>query len=295
MTLPFDGAITEFFETGAPDDVRDKIANADKDDILSPDYPYSEKLKRKTYEKDMAALQIELVKMQAWLKASGHRVALVFEGRDAAGKGGTIKRFRENLNPRGARVVALSKPSDTERTQWYFQRYAAHLPSAGETVLFDRSWYNRAGVEPVMGFCTPEQHGNFLREAPDFERMLTDDGIVLIKFWLNIGRPMQMKRFHDRRHNPLKQWKLSPIDLKSLTKWDEYGVARDEMLRATHTEFAPWTVVRANDKRRSRISVIGSVLNRVDYHGKDPGPFANLDPRIVMSAPDFLQKFGQDE
>lgn len=267
----------------------------DKHALESGDYPYDDKLKKSLYEDQLTALQVELTKLQSHMLDSGQRLVIVFEGRDAAGKGGAIKRYRAYLNPRNTRVVALPKPSDIEASQWYFQRYAAHLPSAGETVMFDRSWYNRAGVEPVMGFCTPEQHRNFLRETPDFERMLTDDGIVLVKFWLNIGRAMQLKRFHDRRHDLLKQWKLSPIDLKSLDKWDEYGEARDEMLGLTHTDFAPWTVVRANDKRRSRISVIGSVLKRMDYADKDKKLVDDLDPDIVMPAPEFLDRFGQNE
>lgn len=267
----------------------------DKGALESGGYPYSDKLNNKVYESRLETLQIELTKLQSDMLSNGKRLALVFEGRDAAGKGGAIKRYTAYLNPRNTRVVALPKPSDVEAGQWYFQRYAAHLPSAGESVLFDRSWYNRAGVEPVMGFCTPEQNRKFLRETPDFERMLTDDGIVLIKFWLNIGRAMQLKRFHDRRHSLLKQWKLSPIDLKSLDKWEDYSAARDEMLALTHTEFAPWTVVRANDKRRSRLSVIGSVLKRMDYAGKDEKLANDLDPEIVMPAPEFLERFGQNE
>ncbi len=267
----------------------------DKQALESGGYPYGEKLDKDFYESRLEQLQIELIKLQRHLLDSGERIVLVFEGRDAAGKGGAIKRYTAYLNPRNTRIVALPKPSDVEASQWYFQRYAARLPSAGETVLFDRSWYNRAGVEPVMGFCTPEQNRKFLREAPDFERMLTDDGIVLVKFWLNISRAMQMKRFHARRHDPLKQWKLSPIDLKALGKWDEYSTARDEMLGLTHTEFAPWTVVRANDKRRSRISVIASVLRRMHYPGKDTKLVEDVDPKIVMQAPEFLDQFGSDE
>lgn len=263
--------------------------------LESGNYPYDEKLDKDFYEKRLEALQVELIKLQSDMLANGKRLVLVFEGRDAAGKGGAIKRYRAHLNPRNTRVVALPKPSDVEASQWYFQRYAAHLPSAGETVLFDRSWYNRAGVEPVMGFCTPEQHHKFLREAPDFERMLTEDGIFFVKFWLNIGRAMQLKRFHARRHDLLKQWKLSPIDLKSLDKWGDYTAVRDEMLGLTHTDYAPWIVVRANDKRRSRLSVIGTVLNRMDYAGKDDKLIEDLDPDIVMPAPDFLERFGQNE
>lgn len=267
----------------------------DKKALESGGYPYKEKLDPDFYENRLEQLQIELIKLQRHLLESGERIALVFEGRDAAGKGGAIKRYTANLNPRNTRVVALPKPSDVEAGQWYFQRYVARLPSAGETVLFDRSWYNRGGVEPVMGFCTPEQNRKFLREAPYFERMLTDDGIVLVKFWLNISRAMQMQRFHARRHDPLKQWKLSPIDLKALGKWDEYSLARNEMLGLTHTDYAPWVVVRANDKSRARISVIASVLRRMNYPDKDEALVEDVDPGIVMEAPEFLDKFGGDE
>ena len=247
------------------------------------------KMKRGDYEDELRRLHIELVKAQAWARETGTRLLIVFEGRDSAGKGGTIKRFMENLNPRAARVVALSKPTEAERGQWYFQRYANHLPTQGEFVLFDRSWYNRAGVEPVMGFCTPEQTEAFLREAPRFEDMLVDDGIVLIKFWLNIGREMQLKRFHDRRHDPVKIWKLSPIDLKALGKWDDYTAARDRMLEMTHTDHAPWTIIRANDKRRARLNAIRYVLSRLNYDGKHRKAIGTIDEQIVGSGPGFLQ------
>lgn len=263
--------------------------------MTSGEYPHAKKLDEQDYGKRLVKLQIELTKLQKHLLDTGQRMALVFEGRDAAGKGGAIKRYTAHLNPRNTRIVALPKPSDREAGQWYFQRYVEHMPSAGEAVLFDRSWYNRAGVEPVMGFCTLEQHHKFLREVPNFERMLTDDNIVLLKFWLNIGRPMQMMRFHARRHDPLKQWKLSPIDLKSLDKWEEYGHARDEMLGITHTDYAPWTVIRANDKRRSRIAVIASALNRMDYPDKNKKLVGDIDHEIAMSAPEFLERFGQYE
>ena len=235
----------------------------------SGDYPYPDRMKRKLYEKTLEDLQLELVKLQAWLQESGERVVIVFEGRDSAGKGGTISRFRQYLNPRHARTVALSKPSDTERGQWYFQRYTTHLPTNGEMVMFDRSWYNRAGVEPVMGFCSKEQHEKFLTEAPLFEKMLVEEGIHFFKFWLNIGQETQIKRFHDRRQNPLKSWKLSSIDIKALTKWDDYTRARDLMLENTHTDHAPWTIVRSNDKRRGRINAIKHFLSSMTYDGKD--------------------------
>lgn len=252
-------------------------------------YPYDEKLGRKKYARHLIELQKQLVLLQTHMMASGSRAILLFEGRDSAGKGGTIKRYLEHLNPRYNRIAALPKPSDRELGEWYFQRYVDYLPSAGETSLFDRSWYNRAGVERVMGFCTPAQTTSFLLEAPRFEQMLVDDGIYLFKFWLDIGREMQLSRFHDRRHDPLKVWKLSPIDLEALDRWDEYSVARNEMLRATDIGFAPWTIVRANDKRRARISVIQTVLSGLDYEGKDKKIIDDIDPKIVLNVPDYLK------
>ncbi|VAW16311.1 Polyphosphate kinase 2 [hydrothermal vent metagenome] len=263
--------------------------------MVSGNYPYKKKLGRQRYERQLLAMQVELVKLQSHLNKRGERIIIVFEGRDAAGKGGAIKRYSENINPRQARVVALSKPSDRERSQWYFQRYVSHLPIAGETVLFDRSWYNRGVVEPVLGFCTPEQTEAFLGEAPEFERMLTNDGIYLFKFWLNISRLMQIKRFHQRRHDPLKNWKLSPIDLLALGKWDDYTKARNEMLRRTHSEHAPWMVIRANDKRRARLAVISHVLSTLGYKGKDEDKISQTDRKIAMKAPDFLTGINVDE
>ena len=257
--------------------------------MQSGGYPYEDKLDGDVYEAQMYALQKQLVLLQAHLAASGERVMIVFEGRDAAGKGGTIKTYLENLNPRYNLIAALPKPNDRESTQWYFQRYVDWLPAAGETVLFDRSWYNRAGVEKVMGFCTPDQTEHFLEEAPHFEKRLTKDGIHLFKFWLSIGREMQLKRFHDRRHDPLKVWKLSPIDLEALDKWDAYTVARDEMLERTNSEHAPWRVIRANDKRRGRIAVIQHVLDHLTFAGKDIAAIGEIDPKIRMTAPDFLK------
>lgn len=258
----------------------------------SAGYPYEKKLKWSKYEKHLLTLQIELTKLQAHLQDSGERVAVVFEGRDAAGKGGAIKAYGANLNPRHTRTIALTKPSDRERGQWYFQRYVQHLPTDGETVLFDRSWYNRAGVEPVMGFCTHEQHEDFLSEVPDFEKILVRDGIKLFKFWLNIGQEMQLKRFHDRRHSPLKSWKLSPIDLKALDKWDDYTHARDMMLYATHTKLAPWQVVRTNDKRRGRLAMLQHVLSQMDYVGKDEKAIGKIDAKILMDAEKFMKLDG---
>ncbi|WP_050929788.1 polyphosphate kinase 2 [Aestuariivita boseongensis] len=286
MELPFDGAISAFFKDGAPDEVRKAIKRAEKGDIIDPSYPHSERLARKVYEADLAALQIELVKMQAWVKETGQRVVLVFEGRDAAGKGGTIKRFRENLNPRGARVVALSKPSDAEKSQWYFQRYIDHLPSAGEIVFFDRSWYNRGVVEKVFGFCTDAQREHFFMQVNPFEEMLADEGIHLVKFWLNVGRAEQLRRFLAREGDPLKQWKLSWIDVEGLKKWDDYSAAISETLERTHTTDAPWTIVRSDDKRRARLNAIRHVLHRLEYDRKDAKAIGALDT-TVCGGPDI--------
>ena len=280
MELPFDGAISAFFKDGAPDAVKNAIKRGDKGDILDPSYPHSERMARKVYEADLAALQIELVKMQAWVKDTGQRVVIVFEGRDAAGKGGTIKRFRENLNPRGARVVALSKPSDAEQSQWYFQRYIDHLPSAGQIVFFDRSWYNRGVVEKVFGFCTDAQRAHFFTQVNPFEEMLADEGIHLFKFWLNVGRAEQLRRFLKRESDPLKQWKLSWIDVEGLQKWDDYSAAISETLDKTHTADAPWTIVRSDDKRRARLAAIRHVLSALDYHRKDAKALGHPDPKI---------------
>lgn len=258
----------------------------------SDHYPYPKKLKWGKYERQLLALQIELTKLQNHLHSSGARIAILFEGRDAAGKGGAIKAYNAYLNPRHTRTVALSKPSDRELGQWYFQRYVQHLPTDGETVLFDRSWYNRAGVEPVMGFCSHEQHENFLGEVPDFEKIIVRDGIHLFKFWLNIGREMQLKRFHDRRHSQLKSWKLSPIDLKALDKWDEYTHARDMMLYATHSKAAPWQVIRTNDKRRGRLAILQHVLRQMDYPDKDHNAIGKVDTHVSMDAETFMKLQG---
>jgi polyphosphate kinase 2 len=256
--------------------------------MTSGDYPYSKKLKWSKYEERLRALQVELVKLLAWIQDQGERLVVVFEGRDAAGKGGTIGVVRHYLNPRHARIVALPKPSDRERGQWYFQRYVDNLPTTGEMILFDRSWYNRGVVEPVMGFCTPEQNEAFLNEAPHFEHMLQRDGLRLFKFWLNIGQEMQIKRFHDRRHDPLKSWKISPVDLKAMAKWDEFTSARDRMIGATHTEESPWTIVRSNDKRRARLNVIRHLLGNIPYAGRNEKAIGEIDPEILGQGPDFL-------
>ncbi|MCA1491130.1 polyphosphate kinase 2 [Sinorhizobium alkalisoli] len=261
----------------------------DDEAFASDDYPYRKKLEEEEYEETLKKLQIELVKVQFWLQATGKRVMAVFEGRDAAGKGGAIHATMAYMNPRSARIVALTKPTETERGQWYFQRYVATLPTAGEMVLFDRSWYNRAGVEPVMGFCTSEQYEHFLKQVPRFEKMITEDGIHLFKFWLNIGREMQLKRFHDRRHDPLKIWKLSPMDIAALQKWDDYTEKRDRMLKDTHTGHAPWTVIRGNDKRRARINLIRHMLSALDYDGKDKAAIGDVDDKVLGFGPGFLK------
>jgi len=260
--------------------------------FASGGYAFDKKMKRSDYEEQLETLSLELVKLQRHMQETGSRVVIVFEGRDAAGKGGTINAFRSYLNPRHAKTVALSKPTESEQGQWYYQRYVSHLPTAGELVMFDRSWYNRAGVEPVMGFCSPEQHSQFLEQTPSFEKMLADDGIALFKIWLNVGQEMQLKRFHDRRHNPLKSWKLSPIDRKALTKWDDYTAARDVMLKATHKKHAPWTIVRSNDKRRARLNTIRHVLINMQYEDKDLAAIGKPDRKIIGLGPAFLNQFG---
>ena len=286
MSLPFDGAISRFFEDDAPAPVRDAIRRSEKGEILNPSYPHSERMARKVYEKEIAALQIELVKMQAWAKDTGARIACIFEGRDAAGKGGTIKRFRENLNPRGARVVALSKPTETEAGQWYFQRYLKHLPSAGEITFFDRSWYNRGVVEHVFDFCTDAQRAHFFTQVPGVEQIIADDGIHLFKFWLNVGRAEQLARFLKRERDPLKQWKLSWIDVEGLKKWDAYSAAIRETLDKTHTTHAPWTIIRSDDKRRARQMAIRTVLRGLDYTGKDEKALGKID-NSICGGPDI--------
>jgi len=280
MDLPFDGAISRYFKTGAPKPIRKAIENGGKDDILTTSYPYREEMKGKVYDARMEGLQRQLVRLQADVKASGKRIVVVFEGRDAAGKGGTIDAARENLNPRVASVVALPKPTDREAGQWYFQRYIDWLPAAGEIVLFDRSWYNRAMVEHVFGFCTPDQRAKFFRQLPDFERMIVDEGIILIKLWLEVGRAEQLRRFLAREQDPLKQWKLSPIDIEGLAKWDDYCAAIDETMEKTHLPHAPWTVVLSDDKKRARLAAIQTILLAVDYAGKDTDLIGVPDPAI---------------
>ena len=247
-------------------------------------------MRRPAYETRKTELQVELLKVQRWAKATGERIAILFEGRDAAGKGGTIKRFMEHLNPRGARVVALDKPTETERGQWYFQRYVAELPTAGEIVLFDRSWYNRAGVERVMGFCTPAEYLEFMRQAPELERMLTRSGVRLFKYWFSVTQAEQRKRFKARAADPLKRWKLSPIDLASLDKWDAYTEAKEAMFFYTDTADAPWTIVKSNDKKRARINCMQDLLSRLPYPDKDRGAVRAPDPLIVGQSAHVLRR-----
>ncbi|MEX0305296.1 MAG: polyphosphate kinase 2 [Leisingera sp.] len=247
-------------------------------------YPYPRKMGRKAYEAEKARLQAELLKAQLWAQETGQKFVMLFEGRDAAGKGGTIKRFTEHLNPRSARVVALNKPSDEERGQWYFQRYIQHLPTSGEIVLYDRSWYNRAGVERVMGFCEPNEYLEFMRQAPEFERMLVRSGVRLYKYWFSVTQDEQKRRFGARETDPLKQWKLSPIDKASLGKWDDYTEAKEAMFFYTDTADAPWTVIKSNCKKRARLNCMRHFLSTLDYPGKDPEVAQAPDPLIVGQA-----------
>jgi len=279
--IPFVGDITKFLEQEAPKPLRKAIEDAGRKDVLDPSYPYPREMKGADYDPLMAALQVELVKMAWDLRATGRRLMVLFEGRDAAGKGGTIERVRENLNPRQAYIVALSKPSEREASQWYFQRYTDWLPAAGEVALFDRSWYNRGVVEQVFGFCTPAQRELFFQQVPAFEQMLIDEGIVLVKLWLNVGRAEQLRRFLDRENDPLKQWKLSWIDVEGLKKWDEYTAAIGETLTRSDTAHAPWTVIRSDDKARARIAAIQTVLLAVAYQGRDLAAIGARDGAIA--------------
>jgi polyphosphate kinase 2 len=296
LDIPFAYRIPEGY-TVIDDDDDDPVlvdAGGKRIETWREDFPYEARLDRATYDYEKRLLQIELLKLQNWFGDTGRRLVLVFEGRDAAGKGGTIKRFTENLNPRGARVVALVKPTEHERSQWYFQRYVAHLPTAGEMVFFDRSWYNRAGVERVMEFCTPEQYTEFLRQAPMFEKMLINDGIYLMKFWFSVSRSEQLTRFTIRQIDPVRQWKLSPIDLASLDKWDDYTEAKAEMFRKTDKSKAPWTVVKSNDKKRARLEAMRYVLSRFDYPSKNTDVARDPDPLIVGAAADLFERYEDD-
>jgi polyphosphate kinase 2 len=283
--FPMIELIDEQVRTSIPQELIAKVKKAkSKKYIISSNYPYSKQMKTSEYLEKIELLQIELVKMQAWVKEVGERIVLIFEGRDAAGKGGTIQRFTENLNPRGAKVVALAKPSDTERGQWYFQRYIERLPTKGEIVFFDRSWYNRAGVEHVMGFCTPHEYLEFMRQTPEFERMMVRSGIRFYKFWFSVSREEQLRRFLGRARDPLKQWKLSPMDVESLGRWDSYTKAKEAMLFYTDTADAPWTIVRSDDKKRARLNAIKHILHTIPYSGKDMDVVTPPDPRIIGSA-----------
>jgi polyphosphate kinase 2 len=262
----------------------DQIDGELADDWRGGGYPYKHLMSRRTYERRKYELQVELLKLQAWVKETGQRVVILFEGRDAAGKGGTIKRFMEHLNPRGARVVALEKPSEIERGQWYFQRYVEHLPTRGEIVMFDRSWYNRAGVERVMGFCTDDEYLEFMRQAPEFERNLARSGLHLLKFWFSVSRKEQRRRFKERKSHPLKQWKLSPVDLASLDKWEEYTKAKEAMFFHTDTADAPWTVIKSDCKKRARLNAMRYILHKLPYSNKELDRVGPLDPLLVGRA-----------
>lgn len=283
--FPMVALIDEQVRTSIPEELVARVKQAkSKKLIISSTYPYATQMKESDYLEEVELLQIELVKMQAWVKEVGERIVLIFEGRDAAGKGGTIQRFTENLNPRGAKVVALAKPSDTERGQWYFQRYVENLPTKGEIVFFDRSWYNRAGVEHVMGFCSPHEYLEFMRQTPEFERMMVRSGIRLYKFWFSVSREEQLRRFLGRAQDPLKQWKLSPMDVESLGRWDAYTKAKEAMLFYTDTADSPWTIVRSDDKNRARLNAMKHVLHTIPYAGKDTDVVTPPDPRVVGSA-----------
>lgn len=275
-----DGAISRYLAEEAPEAVRAAVEQGHKRDILDDSYPYDRWLKKPDYEAELDRLQIELAKCQRWVQDSGARLVAVFEGRDGAGKGGAIRRVTMNLNPRVARVVALAKPTERERTQWYFQRYVAHLPAAGEIALFDRSWYNRGVIEKVFGFCTPDERARFFAQLPTFESTLVGEGIVLIKLWLNVGRAEQLRRLLQRESDPLKHWKLSPIDIKGLARWDDYSEAIAETFRRSHTPVAPWNVIRADDKYRARLAAIRAILGALDYAGKDEALVGRTDPKI---------------
>jgi polyphosphate kinase 2 len=290
-SFPMVKLIDQRIRESVPKEIIDKVMSCtDKKRIICATYPYEKVIKSKQYEKEAKYLQIELVKMQAWVQKSGAKMVMLFEGRDAAGKGGTIKRFTEFLNPRGAPVVALTKPSESERGQWYFQRYVEQLPTAGEIVFFDRSWYNRAGVEHVMGFCSPHDYLEFMRQTPEFERMLVRSGKYFFKFWFSVSREEQLRRFMGRARDPLKQWKLSPMDVESLARWDAYTKAKEAMLFYTDTADAPWTVVRSDDKKRARLMAIRHVLYTVPYDGKDKHVVQAPDPLILGSAKSIYER-----
>ncbi len=285
--LPYVGAISRYLDKDAPEALRKAPKGAEKDQILDPSYPYLEEMKGKDYDAAMEGLQLQLVRLMRDVIHTGKRIVVLFEGRDAAGKGGTIERVRENLNPRSAYIAALPKPSEREAGEWYFQRYVDWLPARGEIALFDRSWYNRGVVEKVFGFCTDAQRETFFRQLPHFENMLADDGIILVKLWLNVGRAEQLRRFLDREKDPLKQWKLSSIDVDGLARWDDYTTAIHETLARSHSGIAPWTVIRSDDKRRARIAAIQTILRAVDFTGRDDAVIGLPDARIA-GGPELL-------
>ncbi|WP_022706760.1 polyphosphate kinase 2 [Paracoccus zeaxanthinifaciens] len=285
--MPLVGRIGDYLQNDAPKAIRKAVEDGDKDDILDKGYPYDAEMSKGDYNDHMDALQVQLVRMMHCVIHRGQRVVVLFEGRDAAGKGGTIERVRENLNPRSSYIVALPKPTERESTQWYFQRYVDHLPAAGEIALFDRSWYNRGVVERVFDFSTEHQRNAFFRQLPGFEQTLVDDGVILVKLWLNVGRAEQLRRFLAREQDPLKQWKLSPVDVEGLARWDEYTTAIRDTLNLSHSPIAPWTVIRSDDKRRARIAAIQTILHAVDYAGKDADAIGTPDPRIT-GGPEML-------
>lgn len=274
-----------------PEEIVEKVARAKGRELLGWDYPYKEKMGRLEYEEKKLELQIELLKMQNWVAETGEKVVMLFEGRDAGGKGGTVNRFMEHMNPRGARVVALQKPTIEERGQWYFQRYIQHLPTKGEIVFFDRSWYNRAVVEPVMGFCTDEEQKDFMEQAPLLEKMLIQSGIRLFKFWFSVSRPEQFRRFKSREIDRLKQWKLSPVDKESLSRWDDYSHAIASMFQHTDSQHAPWIVIRSDDKKRARLNCMRHVLNQIPYDKKNKKIAVPPDPKIVGPAKRMYSSF----
>jgi polyphosphate kinase 2 len=276
-----------------PPEIDARVASALPNDLIGTDYPFRTKMRRKQYEAEKRSLQIELLKLQKWVKESGQKVIMIFEGRDAAGKGGTIKRFMEHINPRGARVVALGVPTETERGQWYFQRYIQQLPTAGEIVLFDRSWYNRAVIEPVMGFCTETQYKEFLDQVHVVERSLVESGTHLFKFWFSVSREEQYRRFKKRDNDPLRRWKLSPVDQEVLGKWDEVTAYKNVMLKRTHRLYAPWTIVRSDGKKRARLNTIRHVLHELPYTFKDTEVAAPPDARLVGTPTQMYKNFGK--
>jgi polyphosphate kinase 2 len=284
------GQVEEISRTyNIPVQILKSARESGKGSLINPHYPYKSKMRRKNYEIRKKELQIELVKMHNWVKKTGQKMVMIFEGRDAAGKGGTIKRFTEHMNPRGARVVALEKPSEREKGQWYFQRYIDHLPTEGEIVFFDRSWYNRAGVEKVMGFCSPSEYLEFIEQVSSFEKMLINSGITLVKFWFSVSREEQLRRFISRTHDPLKQWKLSPMDVASLGRWDEYTEAKESMFYHTDKNFSPWVVIRSDDKKRARLNAMRYVLDKFEYENKNHQSIIPIDRQIIGRASEIYE------